>query len=265
MLADSRPGFFTAIFFEDTVMKPIHTTQQAPNDIWERFAEADPYTYILTDLKNPDPKKFWESGERTVKEELLPLIRERGIRRQIGLELGCGVGRLLFPMAREFEEMVGVDIAEGMVRRAVSYAGDNGIRNVALAAISGPEDLLHKAGEYAGKVDFLYSLLVFQHIPDFAVIEGYLHAVSELLEENGIAYLQFDTREQTLLYQCKTELPDFVLPRFWRRGIRRIRRSSTELEVCFRRAGLEIVDELNPHSAYHRYILRKARMKSAKP
>jgi cyclopropane fatty-acyl-phospholipid synthase-like methyltransferase len=246
-------------------MKPIYRTQQAPNDIWEKFAEADPYTYILTDLKNPDPKKFWESGERTVKEELLPLIRERGIRRQIGLELGCGVGRLLFPMAREFEEVVGVDIAEGMVRRAVSYAGDNGIRNVALAAISGPEDLLHKAGEYAGKVDFLYSLLVFQHIPDFAVIEGYLHAVSELLEENGIAYLQFDTREQTLLYQCKTELPDFVLPRFWRRGIRRIRRSSAELEVCFRRAGLEIVDELNPHSAYHRYILRKTRMKSATP
>ena len=43
--------------------------------------------------------------------------------------------------------MVGVDIAEGMVRRAVSYAGDNGIRNVALAAISGPEDLLHKTAE----------------------------------------------------------------------------------------------------------------------
>ena len=75
--------------------------------------EADPYTYILTDLKSPDPKKFWESGERTVQVELLPLIRERAIRRRIGLELGCGVGRLLFPMARNFEEMVGVDIAGG--------------------------------------------------------------------------------------------------------------------------------------------------------
>jgi cyclopropane fatty-acyl-phospholipid synthase-like methyltransferase len=155
--------------------------------------------------------------------------------------------------------MVGVDIAEGMVRRAISFAGDNGIRNVLLAAISGPEDLLHKAGEYAGKVDFLYSLLVFQHIADFAVIESYLHAISELLEENGIAYLQFDTREQNLFYQWKTELPDFVLPRFWRRGIRRIRRSSTDIEVCLRRAGLEIVSEMEPRSAYHRYILRRVR------
>ena len=246
-------------------MKPRHRTQQAPNEVWERFAEADPYTYILTDLKSPDPKKFWESGERTVEEELLPMIRERAIRRRIGLELGCGVGRLLFPMARHFEGMVGVDIAEGMVRRAVSFARDNGVRNVDLAAISGPEDLLHKAGEYAGKIDFLYSLLVFQHIPDFAVIEGYLHAVSELLEENGTAYLQFDTREQNLLYQWKTELPDFVLPRFWRRGIRRIRRSSTEIEVCLRRAGLEIVGEMDAHSAYHRYILKRAGTTSRKP
>lgn len=232
---------------------------------WDRFAEADPYTYILTDLKDADPKKFWESGERTVQGELLPLIRERAVRMRIGLELGCGVGRLLFPMARHFEEMVGVDIAEGMVRRAVSFAGDNGIRNVALAAISGPEDLLHKAGEYAGKVDFLYSLLVFQHIPDFAVIESYLHAISELLEENGIAYLQFDTREQNLLYQWKTELPDFVLPRFWRRGIRRIRRSSTEIEVCLRRAGLEVVSEMGPRSAHHRYILRRERTMRTRP
>ncbi len=246
-------------------MIPNSQIDRTGKQAWDRFAEADPYTYILTDLKSPDPKKFWESGERTVEEELLPMIRERAIRRRIGLELGCGVGRLLFPMARHFEEMVGVDIAEGMVRRAVSFAGDNGIRNVDLAAISGPEDLLHKAGEYAGKIDFLYSLLVFQHIPDFAVIEGYLHAVSELLEENGIAYLQFDTREQNLLYQWKTELPDFVLPRFWRRGIRRIRRSSTEIEECMRRAGLETVGELDARSAYHRYILRRARTTSVRP
>jgi SAM-dependent methyltransferase len=246
-------------------MIPSSQIDRTGKQAWDRFAEADPYTYILTDLKSPDPKKFWESGERTVQVELLPLIRERAVRRRIGLELGCGVGRLLFPMARNFEEMVGVDIAEGMVRRAVSFAGDNGIRNVDLTVISGPEDLLHKAGEYVGKIDFLYSLLVFQHIPDFAVIEGYLHAVNELLEENGIAYLQFDTREQDLLYQWKTGLPDFVLPRFWRRGIRRIRRSTTEIEECMRRARLETVRELDPRSAYHRYILRRARTTSVRP
>jgi SAM-dependent methyltransferase len=258
------------ISLEDFVMAvnsmiPNSQIDRTGKQAWDRFAEADPYTYILTDLKSPDPKKFWESGEHTVQVELLPLIRERAIRRRIGLELGCGVGRLLFPMARNFEEMVGVDIAEGMVRRAVSFAGDNGIRNVDLAAISGPEDLLHKAGEYAGKIDFLYSLLVFQHIPDFAVIEGYLHAVNELLEENGIAYLQFDTRDQDLFYQWKTGLPDFVLPRFWRRGIRRIRRSTTEIEECMRRARLETVSELDPRSAYHRYILRRARTTSVRP
>ena len=225
---------------------------------WDRFAEVDPYTYILTNLKSPDPREFWQSGERTVQLELLPLIQARAIRTQIGLELGCGIGRLLFPLAGHFEEIIGVDIAGGMVQRAQSFAIDNGIRNAAFAEIAGPEDLLHRARDYGGKIDFIYSLLVLQHIPDFAVIEGYLRAVSILLEKNGIAYLQFDTREQDVFYQLKTKLPDPLLPRFWRRGIRRIRRTAAEIEVCFRRTGLQVVGELDAHTAYHRYILKKA-------
>jgi SAM-dependent methyltransferase len=231
---------------------------------WDHFAEVDPYTYILTSLKRPDPKKFWQSGERTVQLELLPIIQAHTIRTHVGLELGCGVGRLLFPLTGHFEEMVGVDIAEGMIQRAKSFASDNGVENVTLTAISGPEDLLHKAGKYGGKIDFLYSLLVFQHIPDFEVIEGYLHAVSVLLEDKGIAYLQFDTREEDFLYHLKTRLPDPLLPRFWRRGIRRIRRTPEEIEASLTRAGLEIVGELDARTAYHRYVLKGAYRSGAK-
>ncbi len=247
-----------SLTLESFLMKRNIEIDKTGKEAWNRFAEVDPYTYILTSLKSPDPKKFWQSGERTVQIELLPLIQARTIRTRIGLELGCGIGRLLFPLATHFREMVGVDIAEGMLQRARSFASDNGIRNVALTEISGPEDLLHQTGHYGGKIDFLYSLLVFQHIPDFAVIEGYLHVISILLEQNGMAYLQFDTREQDFFYHLKTQVPDPLLPRFWRRGIRRIRRTTDELEACFRRAGLEIVGELGPCTAYHRYILKKA-------
>jgi hypothetical protein len=97
---------------------------------------------------------------------------------------------------------------------------------------------------------------VFQHISELSVIEGYLHIIRVLLHKDGLAYLQFDTRPRDFPYRLKTRLPDCLLPRFWRKGIRRIRRSPEELEACIRRAGMKIVGELTPNTAYHRYILR---------
>ena len=223
---------------------------------WERFAECDPYLYILTPMKRTDPRVFWESGEQLVEAELLPVIRAEGVRLRLAMELGCGIGRLMFPLSHTFAHVVGVDIASGMVQRAAALANDKGINNVSFATISGPEDLLHQAGEYAGNCDFLYSLLVFQHIADVSIIEGYLHVTRTLLHPRGLAYLQFDTRDADALYRIKTHLPDFLLPRFLRRGIRRIRRSPQEIEAWIRRAGLEIVGQLTPESEYHRYILR---------
>lgn len=226
---------------------------------WERFAEIDPYLYILTDMKRTDPRAFWQSGEQIVGAELLPLLHAHSLRPLLGLELGSGLGRLVFPLARHFRRVVGVDIANGMVYRAKSIARDNGVDNVSFIPISGPQDLLQRAGVFVGSCDLIYSLLVFQHIPDLSIIEDYLHAIRELLHQRGVAYLQFDTRPQGVGYHLKTWLPDALLPRFWRRGIRRIRRSSVDVEACIRRAGMEILGELSPQTAYHRYILRVPR------
>ena len=240
-------------------MERTNRAGQESIEFWERIAQEDPYTYILTSVKGSDPQEFWQSGEHTVLQELLPLIRESRIRTRVGLELGCGVGRLVVPLSSYFREMVAVDIAESMVNRALACAHGKGIQNVEFAAVSGPEEMLHKAGIYISKVDFLYSLLVFQHISDFSAIEGYLRIIRRLLAEDGIAYLQFDTREKGFSYRLKTSLPDFLLPRFWRRGIRRIRRTAEEIEMSFAKVGLEVVRELSPHTAYHRYVLRKKR------
>ena len=226
---------------------------------WERFAEIDPYLYIFTEMKRTDANAFWESGERVVHAELLPLLHTHSLRRLVGLELGSGVGRLAFPLARHFQRVVGVDIASGMVHRGRSIAHDNGVHNVSFIQISGPEDFLERAGDFVGSCDLIYSLLVFQHIPKLSMIEDYLHVIRVLLRQRGVAYLQFDTRPQGVGYRLKTWLPDFLLPRFWRRGIRRIRRSSVDIEACIRRAGMEILGELSSQTAYHRYILRAPR------
>ena len=233
--------------------------QKSAANAWERFAEADPYLYIFTDMKRTDPETFWQSGEQVVHAELLPLLHAHSLRPLLSLELGSGVGRLVFPLARHFRRVVGVDIAKGMVRHARLIAGDKGIGNVSFIDISDPEDFLQRARDFAGSCDLLYSLLVFQHISEFSIIESYLHVIRVLLHVRGVAYLQFDTRPQNFVYQLKTRVPDFLLPRFWRRGIRRIRRSSVDIEACIRRAGMEIVGEYSPHTAYHRYLLRLPR------
>jgi SAM-dependent methyltransferase len=232
---------------------------QSSHNSWERFAELDPYLYILTDMKRTDPRVFWKSGEQLVRDELLPVVQSHDVGTGVALELGCGIGRLALPLASHFRQVLGVDIARGMVQRATSFAKDNGIENVVFASISGPEDFLQQTGKHSGNCNFLYSLLVFQHIPDFSVIEGYLHVIRTLLHKRGIAYLQFDTRPATALYRLKTGLPDSLLPRFYRRGIRRIRRSTQEIEAAIKRARLEIVEQLTPRTQYHRYILRLPR------
>jgi cyclopropane fatty-acyl-phospholipid synthase-like methyltransferase len=225
---------------------------------WDRFAEADPYTYILTSLKSRDLRAFWQSGQAVVSREILPLLETRQISTGIGMELGCGVGRLMLPLAPTFGEMWGVDVAEAMVRRARMSAADRGIRNVHFAAVREPEAVLDQMGSRIGRIDFIYSLLVFQHIPDLSVIERYLRVIGALLADSGIAYLQFDTRPKSWAYHLKSSLPDFLLPRFWRKGIRRIRRAPADLERSFHGAGLGILDELTPGTEYHRYVLRRA-------
>jgi SAM-dependent methyltransferase len=229
---------------------------QTTTERWEKFAHDDPYTYILTSLKRPDPGEFWQSGERTIQTEIVPLLQACDVRPFFALELGCGIGRLAVPLARRFRQVLGTDISPCMVERATSYARDNAIENVSFVAISGPEDLLQRVGVHAGNCDLVYSLLVFQHIPDFSTILGYLHVIQILLHERGLAYVQFDTRPKTAAYGLKTRLPDFALPRFWRRGIRRIRRSPEEIEAALKRANLEVVAEFSRGTAYHRYLLR---------
>ena len=158
----------------------------------------------------------------------------------------------------------GTDYAPTGLTSALSHAigarfhADNGITNATFSEIAGPEDLLHRAVRFSNKVNFLYSLLVFQHIPDFQMIEGYLHVIAILLRSDGIAYVQFDTRPKNVAYQIKSSLPDLLLPRFWRKGIRRVRRLPEEIHLAVRRAGLEVVGELGPFTAYHRYILKRS-------
>jgi cyclopropane fatty-acyl-phospholipid synthase-like methyltransferase len=145
-----------------------------------------------------------------------------------------------------------------MVRSARARAAARGIANTRFVAITESDELLTVLPELIGNVNFLYSLLVFQHIGDFQAIASYVHSLAVFLSVDGIGYLQFDTRAQNLSYRLKTAAPDFLLPRFWRKGIRRIRRTPSEIEAALKQGGLRILDQRALGSAYHRYIVQRA-------
>lgn len=225
---------------------------------WERFAQEDARHYICTDIPKGDPEAFWRSGERIVEQQFLPLVTRYKIRSGTAVEIGCGIGRLAIPMARHFENVVGFDISSAMVEQASANASARGMTNASFCKVEAPERLAQQVPEIAGNADFLYSFLVFQHIDDFRVIDAYINSIGTLLAPSGIAYLQFDSRPEGLLYRLKSAMPDWMLPRDWRRGIRRVRCRPTAIEASFKANSLEPVESIGAHTDLHWYVVRRA-------
>lgn len=223
---------------------------------WEHFAADNPLHYICTGAEGRSESSFWQSGQELVQNEFLPVLVRYQVPRNLAIELGCGVGRLAIPLSNHFQKVVGLDIAQAMVSRASQLAQQKGAVNARFIQIQDPQQALEQLALYTGTADLVYSMLVFQHIDDFNVIDEYVRLVRGLLTKSGMAYLQFDTRPKGLLYGAKSALPDLLLPRDWRRGIRRMRRRPEELEASFKRHSLKVVEQLTPRTELHKYILK---------
>jgi SAM-dependent methyltransferase len=131
---------------------------------FEEFGRDDPLYAVLLrkGLRHNkwDPAEFFHTGKLEVRRVLkyvdalrLPLARRRA------LDFGCGVGRLSQALADEFDQVVGVDIAESMIEQACEYNrhGDR-VRYL----LNTTDRLLTLDDE---SFDFVYSNLTLQHIP----------------------------------------------------------------------------------------------------
>ena len=184
------------------------------DDDWERFGKTDPYFAVLTapefhgQLSGAARAKFFETGEEHI-ETMFSIIRDRldpEFAPARALDFGCGVGRLLIPLATRCKEVTGVDVSPSMLteaRRNCEAAGANDVRLVqgddALTAIS-------------GSFDFIHSYIVLQHIP-VARGELLVRKLASLLAPDGIGmfHVPYSTgREsilQRLLYWARVSAP----------------------------------------------------------
>lgn len=160
---------------------------------WEKFGKADPYFGVLSHSK---------FGKQELTEEVLADFFLRGeahvsrtletIRNHVSkefepkscLDFGCGVGRLVIPLARQFESVAGVDISESMLKEASKNCESRGLKNVSFHR---SDDAL---SEVKGRFDLIHSHIVFQHIP-WKRGEVILKRLLEILNPGGVAVLHF--------------------------------------------------------------------------
>ena len=104
--------------------------------------------------------------------------------RRTALDFGCGVGRLVIPLARLFDQAVGVDVSPSMLKIAAENCAESGLDNCSLVR---SDDLLN---EVRGEFDFIHSYIVFQHIPTHRG-EALIGHLAERLSEGGLLAVHF--------------------------------------------------------------------------
>jgi ubiquinone/menaquinone biosynthesis C-methylase UbiE len=155
---------------------------------WDERAKENARYYVNTDRDQWNDEEFFQSGEDTVRAEILTdmtnICQGKDPSQMKVLEIGCGAGRVTRALAKLFGEVYAVDVSGEMVeqaRRALQTS-----RNARVFQNNGRD--LSVLGNI--EVDFAFSCIVFQHIPSKTVIEGYVREVNRLLRPGGLFKFQ---------------------------------------------------------------------------
>ncbi|MBL8181213.1 MAG: class I SAM-dependent methyltransferase [Blastocatellia bacterium] len=181
---------------------------------WEYFGEQDPYFGVSTfdkfksaNIDDASKAEFFETGEEHIGKVIAEIRRvfDTDFSPSKSLDYGCGVGRLVFPLAKVSQDVTGVDISAPMLAEAVVNAERMGVSNVKFQSVD--EFLANKEAKF----DLVHSLIVFQHIePKFGL--ELLREVILRMKVGGYGALQFTyehvgTTAEKLRFRAYRDLP----------------------------------------------------------
>ena len=160
---------------------------------WNERAREDPHFYVAFGSHHQDEENFLATGREvvgTIEFELRRFPPEVDRSTLRALEIGCGPGRLMKPLSRNFAEIHGVDVSDEMIRLARERL--RGIPHAHVHVVSNPG--LAEFGDRS--FDLIYSYAVYQHIPSREVVLEYMRATRRLLTPGGIFRGQFNSLPQ---------------------------------------------------------------------
>ncbi len=167
----------------------MSTSQRISRATWERLATGDPWRAVLTNVDGralasdaEAREAFYRSGEEHV-ERIFNAIRAHfgETSFEVGVDFGCGVGRLAIPLARRCSRVIGTDIAPKMLSIAADRLQATHVTNVTLQP---SHDFLREGTP----IDLFHSFLVLQHIwPDDGM--NILRSVLPRLRGGGMAVI----------------------------------------------------------------------------
>lgn len=151
---------------------------EAMGAFWNRAAREDAELHILGDPELVEAEAFARQGE----DDAHALSAFFGPDSRV-VDLGCGIGRVMRPLATLCREIVGVDVSEEMAAKGREYL--TGADNARIVVTRGAE--LPSIDD--GSVDFLYSLLCLIHVDKRAGYR-YFREIHRVLRPGGRAMLQ---------------------------------------------------------------------------
>jgi SAM-dependent methyltransferase len=200
------------------------TVAKAMRQDWNERARKDAFFYIASWRKDWDLPAFLKSGEEDYDRLVGPLFQRREFLTQgkTAIELGCGAGRMTHVFAKHFERVIAFDVSEEMLKKARTLLPYS--TNITWLHSNGEN--LNEAGDES--VDFVFSYLVLQHLPQEQLVRAYIREMLRVLRPDGLCLFQFNGSNR-LTMNWKGHLVWKLIDGLWANRLRGLSRALAKL------------------------------------